>query len=116
MRRDYPEQNKRYRVAFSRELGGFPIQVERFASDKYFGTLDIIKTHKDRSGAILPIEMQSTLAGEAPKLERAVDVSTLRINEPIDPAKFVFDPTGIEVSKLSWTSTRNRKPSNEVEQ
>ncbi len=94
---EYPDQNKSYRIAFSRELGGFPIQVERSANDKHFGTLDVIKTHKDRSGAILAIELQSTLAGESPKLESAVDVSTLRINEPIDPAKFSFDPVGIEI-------------------
>lgn len=48
----YPDQHRSYCVAFSRELGGFPIRVERFADDKHFGTLDVIQTHKDRSGAV----------------------------------------------------------------
>lgn len=94
---EYPDQNKNYRVAFSRQLGGFPIQIESFANDKILGTLEVTKTHKDRSGAILPIETQSTVSGESPKLECAVDVSTLRINEPLDPAKFELDPAGVEV-------------------
>ena len=71
--------------------------MERTANGKYGGVLDITKTHKDRSGAVLAIEFQATLEGESPKLVYAVDVATLRINEPIDQARFVFDPVGIEV-------------------
>ena len=93
----YPDQKSSCRVALSRELRGFPIQVERTANGKYGGVLDITKTHKDRSGAVLAIEFQATLEGESPKLVYAVDVATLRINEPIDQARFVFDPVGIEV-------------------
>lgn len=89
----YPELDKEYEVAFARELDGFPVQVSTWLGGKHIVTVDVLKTQRDGSGAIVALQIQSTQQGKEPVMGQRVDVDSLRINQPIDQNLFEADRT-----------------------
>ncbi len=85
---DYPERSKRYVVAFSRELRGFPIQISFEYGGKHFSTVDVLETHQVGPSAIVAVKGQAERVGRDPIPWMQVELDSIKVNQPVEEALF----------------------------
>jgi hypothetical protein len=87
---NYPETNKKYTVAFSRSLGGFPVQISLEIENKPFSTADVLETHRV-GNAVIATRGQARNNFSAERKEWiAIDVDSISVNQPVDVV--IFQP------------------------
>ena len=92
----YPALDREFEVAFSREYGGFPIQVALKLGGRLLGRSDATRLYRHASGAVIPLELRGALPDSPSETAFMIDEKDLRINEPIPDIEFAFDPTGAD--------------------
>lgn len=85
---DYPESERRYTVAFSRELDGFPVQLSVEIKGKHFSTGDVLETHRVGGVVIATKGQAKNKFSDELKQWIDVDVESIQVNQPINSAIF----------------------------
>jgi len=75
------------------DMDGFPIQVESKRNGEP-SKLDVLKVVQHSSGATIGTDFLKTRPDKT-QSKVFVDSKSLRINEKVDPALFIFDPSGV---------------------
>lgn len=87
---DYPDSAKKYTVAFSRRLGGFPIQISLEINGEHFSTGDVLEAHRVGDAVIATKGQAKNKFNDEPIDWIDVDVDSIQVNQSLDPA--VFQP------------------------